>query len=152
MKRSSPQTPGVVSGTRREKRGARGRIAWLGVLADLSRLVSSAGLIGLIKADDKIVGASFDILSPEGLFLVPRYVTRPRTQSPPPARGERLCSYCHEEALIRSRIFSVLSLYPYFGTLVGGTVAMRCPVLTCSQIPCPKEMVSGASHVASRRR
>lgn len=50
-------------------------------------------LIGLIKADDKIVGASFDILSPEGLFLVPR-------------------------------IFSVLSLYPYFGTL----------------IPCPKEM------------
>lgn len=52
------------------------------------------GVIGLIKHSSEIVDISFDILSLEALFLVPR-------------------------------VCALLSLHPYFGTLVG---ALGCTV------------------------
>jgi hypothetical protein len=37
-------------------------------------MLPHAGIIGLVKKSDDIIGISFDILSLEALFLVPRYV------------------------------------------------------------------------------
>ena len=37
-------------------------------------------MIGLVKDSDEIIDISFDILSLEALFLVPRYVTIPVEQ------------------------------------------------------------------------
>ena len=52
-------------------------------------LIFYEGVIGLAKGNAHMIDVSFDILSVEALFLLPR-------------------------------LFSLLSLIPFFGTLVGG--------------------------------
>lgn len=60
----------------------------------------SVGITGLAKDKDHVINVSFDVLSLEALFLVPR-------------------------------VCSLLSLNPYFGTLVGFPVKYEKPIATC---------------------
>lgn len=41
-----------------------------------------AGIVGLVREDDYIVDVSFDVLSLEALFLVPRYASAPPQWTP----------------------------------------------------------------------
>ncbi|KAK3072848.1 hypothetical protein LTR53_006080 [Teratosphaeriaceae sp. CCFEE 6253] len=66
-------------------------------------------IIGLAKDDHALIDIAFDILAVEALFLVPRWVDYPRIFG---------------DLANRNSICSLLSLHPYFGTL----------------LPCLKEM------------
>lgn len=70
-------------------------------------LTTFTGMVGLAKGSDDVIGIAFDILALEALFLVPRFVRRYRSRD----KFSKLTD--------PSRICSLLSLNPYFGTLVS---------------------------------
>ena len=75
-----------------------------------------AGIIGLAKDSDRIIDISFDILSLEALFLVPRYADH---------FADLLYYQYIAVMLTHFRICSLLSLHPYLGTLVRRVVPLQ---------------------------
>lgn len=71
-------------------------------------------ITGLVQDDHKLIDTAFDILSVEALFLVPRYGCPDALA----IRSRRL--------LTASSICSLLSLHPYFGTLLPCLKDMVC--------------------------
>lgn len=73
-------------------------------------LISGIGIVGLAKGSDDIIDLSFDILSLEALFLVPRWLDFFIHAFP---ASKKLAN------IGDTRICSVMSLNPYFGSLVS---------------------------------
>lgn len=80
-------------------------------------LISTTGLVGLNRNDDRIVDTAFDILSLEALFLVPRRVASIDVEV--------------QWLMWLFRICSLLSLNPYFGALVCSAAYLDLHLLTC---------------------
>ena len=68
------------------------------------------GVVGIAKDSDSIIDISFDILSLEALFLVPRWVV---------SQFSSIFSFSDIADTNDTSICSVMSLNPYFGSLVG---------------------------------
>ena len=78
---------------------------YLDSTAEKLGLIKVTGIFGLVKDNAGIIDASFDILSLEALFMVPRYYSYALRKRAANELSRRICS--------------LLSLHPYFGTLVG---------------------------------